>query len=54
MVSKNESKGGNDPLFQSFLKAGFARIKVAVRKGYEAQVLNFLETGELCNKQDLI
>lgn len=40
-------KGGKDPLFESFLKAGFARIKVAVRKGYEAQVLNFLETGEL-------
>jgi hypothetical protein len=44
---KMNLKGGSDPLFKSFLKAGFARIKVPIRVGYESKVLNFLETGEI-------
>ncbi len=36
----------NDPLFESFLKAGAARVVVPVRPGFEMAVDHFLATGD--------
>lgn len=36
-----------DPLFLSFLKAGYARVVVPVRPGYEAAAMRFLADGAL-------
>lgn len=36
-----------DPLFNQFLKAGFARVSVPVRPGFEGAVDHFLNFGEL-------
>ena len=35
----------SDPLFQKFLQAGAARVVVPVRRGREASVMNYVETG---------
>src|SRR5262249_15442111 len=45
--------GDDDPLFLDFLKAGFARVVIAVRPGFESAVVHFLETGEIWNGGDL-
>jgi hypothetical protein len=37
-----------DPLFADFLRAGAARVVFPVRPGFEAAVLHYLETGEIC------
>jgi hypothetical protein len=42
-----------DPLFAEFVKAGAARIVVAVRPGFEAAVAHFLDTGEVWDGADL-
>jgi hypothetical protein len=34
-----------DPLFQQFLQAGFARVWVPVRPGFEPVILNYIECG---------
>jgi hypothetical protein len=34
-----------DPLFQQFLQAGFARVWVPVRPGFEAVILNYIDCG---------
>lgn len=36
-----------DPVFQSFLRAGYARVQVPVRPGFERSVLYYLYTGRL-------
>ena len=36
-----------DPLFMSFLKAGFARVVVPVRPGYEGAALRYLADGSI-------
>ena len=35
----------NDPLFTNFLKSGMARVVLPIRSGFEASVMNYLETG---------
>jgi hypothetical protein len=37
----------NDPVHTSFLKAGYARVVVPVRKGFETAAINFSETGQI-------
>lgn len=46
-------QGDDDPLFRQFLSAGFARVVVAVRPGFEYAVTHFLETGEIWDGGDL-
>lgn len=36
----------NDPLFRKFLQAGYARVSLAVRPGYEKELIYFLTTGK--------
>ncbi|KKZ58596.1 hypothetical protein EMCG_05492 [[Emmonsia] crescens] len=38
-----------DPQFDEFLKAGFARVQVPARPGFEAAIDHFLQFGELWN-----
>jgi len=38
-----------DPLFEKFLKAGAARVRVPVRPGFEEAILHYLSTGEIWN-----
>lgn len=42
-----------DTRFQEFLKAGFARVHVPVRPGYDEAVLHYLETGEIWQGGDV-
>lgn len=42
-----------DPLFSAFLRAGAARIVIAVRPGFEQAVAHFMDTGEIWNGGDL-
>lgn len=37
----------DDPLFESFMKAGAARVVVPVRRGFENAVSHFMDTGEI-------
>lgn len=41
-----------DPLFEAFLKAGAARVRVPVRPGYEDVILNYVATGEIWNGEE--
>jgi hypothetical protein len=41
-----------DPLFEKFLKAGAARVRMPVRPGYEEAVLHYLSTSELWNGEE--
>lgn len=42
-----------DPLFEQFLQAGFARVWVPVRPGFEAVIVNYIECGgEPWNEKD--
>jgi hypothetical protein len=45
--------GDDDPLFEQFLKSGFARVVVSVRPGFELAVTHFLETGQIWAGGDL-
>jgi hypothetical protein len=36
-----------DPVFESFLKAGFARVQIPVRPGFEQAVLFYMQTGDI-------
>jgi hypothetical protein len=40
-----------DPLFTKFLQCGMARVVVPIRPGFEAAVMNYLETGLVWNGQ---
>jgi hypothetical protein len=42
-------KDDNDPLFESFLKAGTARVVVPVRPGFTEAIDHFMSVGELWN-----
>ncbi|HEU4507650.1 MAG TPA: hypothetical protein VFR78_05395 [Pyrinomonadaceae bacterium] len=42
-----------DPRFAEFMKAGFARVVLSVRPGFEHAVAHFLTTGETWNGGDL-
>ena len=42
-----------DPLFAEFLKAGAARLVIAVRPGFEQAITHFLETGQIWDGGDL-
>ncbi|MEE2732536.1 MAG: hypothetical protein VYA55_17075 [Pseudomonadota bacterium] len=42
-----------DPLFNSFLKASFAKVRVAVRPDFEQALLHFFETGVVWKGGDL-
>ncbi len=44
---KMNIEGGNDPLFENFLRSGMAELRVPIRKGYENAFLYFIETGEV-------
>lgn len=39
----------SDPLFRAFLRAGFARVIVSVRPGFEESVMYFMRTGKIWN-----
>lgn len=41
-----------DPQFAEFLKAGFARVVIPVRPGFESAIFYFLETGLVWNGSD--
>lgn len=43
-----------DPLFETFLQAGFATLKVPVSAGYEKAILFFLDTGRIWKKGDVL
>jgi hypothetical protein len=43
----------SDPLFASFLKASFAKIRLAVKPDYEQALFHFLETGVIWPGGDL-
>jgi len=43
-----------DPLFQSFLQSGMARVVLPVREGFEETVLYYFQTGELWSGQGLV
>lgn len=43
----------NDPLFNSFLKASFAKVRLAVRPDYEQALLHLLENGTIWEGGDL-
>ncbi len=49
-----QSKDTNDPIFQSFLQSGMARVIVPVRVGFEEAVSYFMETGEIWNGGGLV
>ena len=51
---KMNIEGGSDPIFKSFLSAGFARVKVPVRKGYEKAFIYFLETGDIWTAPEFV
>ena len=43
----------SDPLFEQFLKAGYSRVWVPVRPGFESSLINFIECGgEPWNERD--
>ena len=42
----------SDLAFQNFLQAGMAKVLLPVRPGYEAQVLHFLQTGDIVSDLD--
>lgn len=42
----------DDPIFEQFLRAGFAKIQVPIRPGFEEQVLYFTANGEIWLGQD--
>jgi len=43
----------NDPLFEQFLRAGFARVWAPVRPGFESVIVNYIECGgEPWNEKD--
>ena len=49
-----QSKDAADPIFQSFLQSGMARIVIPVRVGFEEAVSYFMETGEIWNGGGLV
>ena len=49
-----QSKDTADPIFQSFLQSGMARIVLPVRVGFEEAVAYFMETGEIWNGGGLV
>lgn len=42
-----------DPLFADFVKAGFSRVSVPVREGFEGAVDHFMQSGEVWNGGEL-
>lgn len=42
-----------DPLFADFVKAGFSRVSVPIREGFEGAVDHFMQTGEVWNGGEL-
>lgn len=42
-----------DSLFEAFLQAGFANVKVPIKGGYEAAILFFLDTGRIWKDGDV-
>lgn len=48
------SVSSSDALFEAFLQAGFAGMKVPVRGGYEKAVLFFLDTGRIWKEGDVL
>lgn len=49
-----QSTDANDPVFQSFLQSGMARVIVPVREGFEQAVPFFMETGDIWNGGGLV
>lgn len=49
-----QSTDANDPIFQSFLQSGMARVVVPVKVGFEEAVSFFMETGEIWNGGGLV
>jgi len=45
----NSTETDDDPVFESFLRAGSSRVLLPVRPGYALQVLYYLNTGEFWN-----
>lgn len=46
---ENSTATDSDPIFESFLRAGMARVQVPVRPGYGKTLLYYLHTGEIWN-----
>ena len=42
----------DDPIFEQFLRSGFAKVQVPIRPGFEEQVLYFTANGEIWLGQD--
>ncbi|MDJ0624344.1 MAG: hypothetical protein QNJ17_15370, partial [Desulfocapsaceae bacterium] len=49
-----EVDGVKDPLFESFLTAGFAKLLIPVKRGFETEVMYFMETGEVWKNPDFV
>ena len=44
----------SDPIFEAFLQAGFATMRVPVKAGYEKALMFFLDTGRIWKKGDVL
>lgn len=44
----------SDPIFEAFLQAGFANLRVPVAGGYEKEMMFFLDTGRIWKKGDIL
>lgn len=49
-----QTKDSVDPIFESFLQSGMARVVVPVREGFEDAIDLYMETGDIWNGGDLI
>jgi hypothetical protein len=45
--AKKFAVASGDPVFESFLRAGFARVAVPLRRSFERNVLYYLKTGQI-------
>lgn len=51
--AQNSGQTDGDPVFESFLRAGAARVLVPVRPNYEKTVCYYLQSGEIWNGGDV-
>jgi len=49
-----QTKDENDPIFESFLQSGMARMTIPVRRGFENAVDYYMETGDIWNGGGLV
>ncbi len=49
-----QTKDADDPIFQSFLQSGMARVVIPVRPGFEEAMDYYMETGDIWNGGGLV